>query len=40
MTEHPELKIQDVAERCGFSSRSVFTQVFTRETGVNPREWK
>ena len=40
MREQPELKIQDVADRCGFSSRSVFTQVFTRETGVNPREWK
>ena len=29
-----------MTEHCGFSSRSVFTQVFTRETGVNPREWK
>ena len=40
MTEQPELKLQDVAKRCGFSSRSVFTQVFTRETGVTPSEWK
>lgn len=40
MTEQPELKMQDVAKRCGFSSRSVFTQVFTRETGVAPSEWK
>ena len=40
MTEQPDLKIQDVAERCGFSSRSVFTQVFTRETGVAPSDWK
>lgn len=40
MTEQPELKMQDVAKRCGFSSRSVFTQVFTRETGVTPSEWK
>ena len=40
MTEHPDLKIQDVADRCGFSSRSVFTQVFTRETGVAPSDWK
>jgi len=40
MTEHPELKIQDVAEHCGFSSRRVFTQVFTRETGVAPSDWK
>ena len=40
MTEQPELKMQDVAKQCGFSSRSVFTQVFTRETGVTPSEWK
>jgi AraC-like DNA-binding protein len=40
MVEQPDLKIQDVAERCGFSSRSVFTQVFTRETGVAPSDWK
>ena len=40
MTEQPELKMQDVAKQCGFSSRNVFTQVFTRETGKRPSEWK
>lgn len=39
MTEHPELKMQDIAERCGFSSRSVFSKVFIRETGVTPSVW-
>ena len=39
MREQPEIKIQDVAERCGFSSRRMFTQVFTRETGTTPTEW-
>ena len=39
MREQPELKLQDVADRCGFSSRSVFSQVFTRETGVSPSKW-
>lgn len=39
MTEQPDLKMQDVAKRCGFSSRNVFTQVFTRETGKRPSEW-
>jgi len=39
MTEQPELKIQDIAERCGFSSRRVFSQIFTRETGQTPSEW-
>jgi AraC-like DNA-binding protein len=39
MTEQPELKMQDIAECCGFSSRSVFTKVFTRETGISPSKW-
>ena len=40
MTEQPDLKIQDIADRCGFSSRRVFSQIFTRETGITPTEWK
>ena len=40
MREQPDLKIQDVADRCGFSSRRVFSQIFTRETGTTPTEWK
>ena len=39
MTEQPELKIEDVAIKSGFSSRSSFTQTFTKETGFSPREW-
>ena len=39
MTEQPDCKIQDFAERCGFSSRRVFTQVFTHKTGQTPTEW-
>jgi len=39
MTEQPELKIQDLADRCGFSSRQVFARVFVRETGFTPSEW-
>ena len=39
MTEQPNLKIQDIAEHCGFSSRRVFSQIFTRETGIAPSEW-
>ena len=40
LTEQPDLKIQDIADRCGFSSRRVFSQIFTRETGTTPTEWK
>ena len=39
MTEQPEIKVQDIAGNCGFSSRQVFTRVFVRETGCSPREW-
>ena len=39
MRECPEMKLDDVATRSGFSSRSYFTQVFTKEVGFSPREW-
>jgi len=39
MTEEPDLKFQDVADRCGFSSRTAFTRAFIRHTGVTPSEW-
>lgn len=39
MREHPGMKVQDVAEQCGFSSPTVFGRVFVKETGVIPREW-
>lgn len=40
MSEQPEMKMQDISEQCGFSSRTVFTRTFVRETGVTPTEWK
>ena len=39
LTEQPDMKMSDVAAQCGFSSQSVFSNTFTRETGVSPREW-
>ena len=39
MIGQPELKIQDIASRCGFSSRMAFTRTFARETGQTPSEW-
>lgn len=39
MTEHPDMKMQDVAEQCGFSSAVVFSRIFTRETGTSPSDW-
>ena len=39
MREHPELKMQEVAEQSGFASAAVFSRTFSRETGFSPREW-
>ena len=37
--EQPEMKMQDIAEHCGFSSPTVFARIFARETGKTPSEW-
>lgn len=39
MLEDPNIKITDVAVKSGFSSIEVFSRIFLRETGVNPRFW-
>jgi len=36
---HPELSAQEIAQRCGFSSRQTFTRAFLRETGQTPTNW-
>lgn len=39
MTKQPDLKLHDIADRCGFLSRQVFARAFLRETGFTPSEW-
>ena len=39
MQEQPDMKMQDIAEHCGFSSPTVFARIFARETGMIPSEW-
>ena len=39
MLANPDMKMQDVAEQCGFSSPTVFARVFSREVGMTPSEW-
>lgn len=39
LRDKPFLTVQEVAAQSGFSSRVVFTNAFTKETGVSPREW-
>ena len=36
--DHPGMKMQDVAEQCGFSSPTVFARIFARETGISPSD--
>ena len=38
-TEHPEWTMQDISQRCGFSSARVFYRTFARETGMTTKEW-
>ena len=40
MIAQPKLSMQAVADSCGFSSRRLFYQVFTRETGLTPSQWR
>ena len=37
--EHPEWTIQEISQRCGFSSRQAFTRSFLREIGITPSDW-
>ena len=39
MKEHPDMQFQDVSERSGFSSPTVFSRVFSREVGMTPKAW-
>lgn len=39
MQAHPEMKMADVAARSGFASQAVFSQVFSKETGISPLKW-
>ena len=39
MAAYPELKSHEVSELAGFSSSTVFSRIFTRETGLNPKDW-
>ncbi|MBQ7383032.1 MAG: AraC family transcriptional regulator [Paludibacteraceae bacterium] len=39
MQAHPEMKMAEVASRSGFASQAVFSQVFSKETGISPLKW-
>lgn len=39
MEENPSMQLQEVADRSGFSSLTVFGRIFRRETGMTPTDW-
>ena len=39
MEEYPSMQLQEVADRSGFSSLTVFGRIFRRETGMTPTDW-
>lgn len=39
MEENPTMQLQEVADRSGFSSPTVFGRIFRRETGMTPTDW-
>lgn len=39
LREKPDMKMVEVAHRTGFSSATVFSRIFGRETGMPPSEW-
>lgn len=40
MEQNPDMRVSEIATHSGFSSPTVFSRVFTRETGVLPSEWR
>ena len=40
MQENPDMKFQEIADECGFSSPTLFSRIFARETGMTPREYR
>jgi len=40
MKECPDMQMQEIAEQSGFSSPTVFSRIFARETGLTPMEWR
>ena len=36
---HPDMKLLDVADQCGFSSSATFSRSFSNEEGCSPTDW-
>ncbi|MGO1058430.1 helix-turn-helix domain-containing protein [Planococcus sp. FY231025] len=40
LTDQPEASIGEISEKCGFNSQHYFSQMFRKETGLSPREYR
>jgi AraC-like DNA-binding protein len=40
LIQYPDMSIQEIAQRTGFSERSHFTRRFTKQTGLSPKFWR
>ncbi|MDP5292252.1 AraC family transcriptional regulator [Oceanimonas sp. CHS3-5] len=40
LLSNSQLSLSDIAQHCGFSSQSLFTQVFSRHQGVSPARYR
>ncbi|MDR2679376.1 MAG: helix-turn-helix domain-containing protein [Tannerella sp.] len=40
LLQYPDVNLQEIAFRAGFSERSHFTHQFTGQTGISPKFWR
>jgi AraC-like DNA-binding protein len=40
LQQYPDMNLQEIAQRAGFSHRSHFTHLFTKRTGLSPKFWR
>ena len=38
--QDPSVALKDISAACGFCNPSFFTNVFKRETGLRPKDWR
>lgn len=39
ISDNPDVKLSEVSDMCGYSSKSTFTNAFKKEMGIDPKDW-